>query len=380
MKRRKVLIFIDWYKPGYKAGGPIQSVANMVDNLKNEFDFLIVTRDTDYCENVPYKNVISNEWNKIEEHISVFYFSAENLTRNNIRNLIRKTEFDRVYLNGIYSIYFTLIPMFYLRKKHEKNIVIATRGMLAKSALGVKKTKKQFFIRAVKVLKLFDKVIFHATNEEEKSDIRNELGNKVQVRTAGNLPSVDKSLIKKERSKNNGELKLVNVARIAPEKNLIFALQLLSQVKIDVIFDFYGPVYNQEYWKECKMALDDLPSNIKANYKGSIESDKVQGLLGNYHFMLMPTLGENFGHIILQALSVGCPVIVSDRTPWRDLKSKNIGWDISLDETPKYIEVLEDCFNMGQSEYNRMSLAAFEYAKKYTDNQEIVEQNRHLFL
>ena len=54
MSKKKILIFIDWYLPGYKAGGPIQSVANLVANLKEEFEFSIVTRDTDYCEKLPY--------------------------------------------------------------------------------------------------------------------------------------------------------------------------------------------------------------------------------------------------------------------------------------------------------------------------------------
>jgi glycosyltransferase involved in cell wall biosynthesis len=380
MKRKKILIFIDWYRPGFKAGGPIQSVANLVDNLKEEFDFFIVTRDTDYCETTPYKSVKSNEWNEQDDNVHVYYFSHDNLTRNNIRNLIRKTEFDQVYLNGIYSFYFTLIPLYYLRKKHQKNIIIATRGMLAKSALGVKKRKKQFFIRAVKVLKLFDHVIFHATNEDEKADIRNEFGDKVHVRTAGNLPAVNKHIRWKEKEKLSGQLKLVNIARIAPEKNLIFALQLLKQIRSEVIFDFYGPVYDQQYWNDCKSVLDELPSNIKANYKGSIENEKVQDLFTNYHFMFMPTLGENFGHIILQSLSAGCPVIISDQTPWKFLEQKNIGWDISFESPDAFINVIEQSAKMGQIEYNKMSQNAFEYAEKYVENKEIVEQNRHLFL
>jgi glycosyltransferase involved in cell wall biosynthesis len=289
-------------------------------------------------------------------------------------------DFDNVYLNGIYSLFFTLIPLFYLRKKCEKNIVIATRGMLAKSALGVKKRKKHFFIRAVKVLKLFDKVIFHATNEDEKNDIRNELGDKVLVRTAGNLPGMNKNLKWEERTKTIGSVKLVNIARIAPEKNLIYALRLLKQIKSEVQFDFYGPVYNQEYWSECKHVLDELPSNIKANYKGSIENDKVDLVLRNYHFMLMPTLGENFGHVILQALSAGCPAIISDQTPWKELEVKNIGWDISLENIEEYVEVIEHCSVMNQSDYSKLSRSAFEYAGKYSRNVEIIEQNRHLFL
>jgi glycosyltransferase involved in cell wall biosynthesis len=381
MMKKKALIFIDWYLPGFKAGGPIQSVSNLVDHLKEEFDFSIVTRNTDYCETIPYGNVKSNEWNHFPDGTRIYYFSEDQLTRSNIRNLIRKTEFDCVYLNGIFSLYFTLIPLFYMRKKCEKRVVIAARGMFAESALGVKKTKKKFFMRSARILKLFDNVLFHATNENEKNDIYRALGDEVPVKIAGNLSSknsVEKKLT--EREKIQDEVRLVNIARIAPEKNLLYALEILKQVKFKVDFDFYGPVYSQEYWTQCKLVLDDLPHNVNASYKGSIESSKVKDLLGNYHMMFMPTMGENFGHIILQSLSAGCPVIISDQTPWKNLADKNIGWDLNLHSTEKFAEIIDLCCRMSQADFNKMSDSAFQYAKKYSENEEIVEQNRLLFL
>ena len=380
MSKKKVLIFIDWYLPGYKAGGPIQSVANLVEHLKDEYNFSIITRDTDYCETKSYPNVKSNEWNTLADGTKVYYFSQNALTRFNMNKLIRKTEFDIVYLNGVFSLYFTLIPLYLLRKKRNKKVVIAARGMFAESALGVKKTKKQFFLLGVKILKLFDEVVFHATTENEKNDIRNVLGNKIEIRTASNFPH--KSLIDKriEKNKQEGTVKLVNVARIAPEKNLLYALQILKNVKENVVFDFYGPIYNNEYWEECRAFMSDLPLNVKANYKGSLESEKVLGELSAYHFMFMPTRGENFGHIILQSLSVGCPVIISDQTPWKHLNEKNVGWDIPLDEFNKFSQTIDLCAKMNQTKYSEMSEAAFEFAKKYIENPEILEQNRHLFI
>ena len=227
MQKKRILIFIDWYLPGYKAGGPIQSVANIVAHLREEFDFYIVTSDTDYCETMPYSSIKIDEWNLLPSGENVYYISKNALNRSTIKKLIRKTEADVVYLNSVFSIYFTLYPLYYLRKKKNRKIVIASRGMLAKSALGVKKTKKQIFLLSVKVLKLFDKVVFHASTENERKDIHLALGNTFQVIVAGNLPQkVDIALLPK-RTKNEGEVKLINVARIAPEKNLLFAIRIL---------------------------------------------------------------------------------------------------------------------------------------------------------
>lgn len=380
MAKKKVLIFIDWYLPGYKAGGPIQSVANLVSHLKDEYDFYVITSDTDYCESKAYSNVKSNDWNTLVDGTKVYYFSRDALTRSNLKQLIRKTEFDVVYLNGIFSLYFTLYPLYYLRKKKNKKIVIAARGMFAESALGVKKTKKQFFLLGVKMLRLFDKVVFHATNETEKKDIRKVLGNKIQIKTAGNLPQKNLVIKNIEKNKECGIVRLVNVARIAPEKNLLYALQALKNVREEVLFDFYGPIYNNEYWEECKLAINSLPGNVKATYRGSLEMDKVLNVLNKYHFMFMPTRGENFGHIILQSLSAGCPVIISNQTPWKHLEDENVGWDIALDDVNKFSQIVELCAKMNQTEYDKMSHNAFEFAQKYINNQDILEQNKNLFI
>ena len=95
--------------------------------------------------------------------------------------------------------------------------------------------------------------------------------------------------------------------------------------------------------------------------------------------MIMSTLGENFGHIILQALSTGCPIIISDNTMWRNLYEQNCGWDISLKNREMYVEVIEKVVAMSDLEYEKMSDAALDYAKKFRSNDNLVVQNRILF-
>ena len=75
-QKKKILIFVDWYLPGYKAGGPIRSIANMYSQLKNEYDFLIVTSDMDLHEATPYANIISDRWTKGPDGCEVIYFTG----------------------------------------------------------------------------------------------------------------------------------------------------------------------------------------------------------------------------------------------------------------------------------------------------------------
>lgn len=378
MSKKKILIFIDWYLPGYKAGGPIQSVANLVVHLKDEFEISVITRDTDYSDTTPYATVKSDRWT--EQHgIRVYYLSKTQLNYSSIHKLIAENPSDYIYLNGIYSLYFTLIPLFILRKKKGQHIVIAARGMLSQGSLNVKRTKKNLFLRMVKIARLFSGVTFHATTEQENQDIQSALGTSIQIKTAGNLPSVISNTAYHARTKEPGTVRLVNIARIAPEKNLLQALQILQSVTQPVVFDFYGPVYDQDYWQQCKDVLDTLPKHIRANYKGSLESNKVMETLQQSHFLFMPTTGENFGHIILQSFQASCPVIISDQTPWKNLESKKSGWTIPLAHSSTYSEVIDKTSKMQQAEYDILAHSAFLFGETYIDNPRLIKDNKALF-
>ena len=74
--KKKVLIFIDWFLPGIKAGGPIKSVSAIVNQLSNDFDFYVLTTDTDFGENEAYKGVESNVWIDFKGKAKVCYLSA----------------------------------------------------------------------------------------------------------------------------------------------------------------------------------------------------------------------------------------------------------------------------------------------------------------
>jgi glycosyltransferase involved in cell wall biosynthesis len=377
--KKTILLFIDWYLPGYKAGGPIQSCANLVDHLQEDYCFKIVTRDTDYCETKPYENVKSNQWNTINSNTLVYYFSSDELNKKNIYKLIENTEFDVVYLNGIFSYLFTIIPLLYFRKNKKRKVIIAARGMFASGALAIKRQKKQLFLSFAKLLGLFNKVVFHATNEAEKKDIINAIGNKNEIKIAGNLSkkiALDAFISKPKRA---GFVKLFNIARVAPEKNLKYALEILKEVKVSVQFDYYGPIYDENYHNECKSVIEKLPAHIKVNYKGVIPNNEVNKTLKNYDALFMPTLGENFGHIILESLLASCPVIISDQTPWQNLETEKSGWAIPLQDFNKYVEAITQLADSDENQYNDFAMAAYQKAKTFIENKDLISSNRALF-
>ena len=357
----------------------MRSVSNMIEHLGGDYKFLVVTRDTDYCANKPYKNIKSDSWNRLYDDTQVYYFSQKNLSFGNIKKLINSTEFDSAYVNGIYSPYFSIMPVYILRKLN-KPIVVAARGMLNPQAFSVKPLKKKIFIKAAKVVGLHKQTVFHATNEEEKSFIQNMFSNSKGKIVAPNLPrKVEERAIPFREKQNN--TRFVSVARVAREKGTLTALIALSKLNSseNITYDIYGPVYDKEYWQECQQLIRVMPENIQVNYKGVVESEKVPGILKDYHFFLMPSEGENFGHAILEAFSAGCPVIISDNTPWKNLKKKQIGWDVALDPG-EITAALKEAIAMDEEIYNQWSENSWNFARKVINDPEVLEANHRLFI
>jgi glycosyltransferase involved in cell wall biosynthesis len=328
----------------------------------------------------PYPGVKSNEWNLLADGVKVYYFSSDRLSRKGICSLLENENYDFIYLNGIFSKYFTLIPLWYFRNEKGKKVVVASRGMLAESALAIKKLKKSLFLFFSKQLNLFGNVLFHATNEQEAAAVRKILGANIRIHIAPNLSEKIAYGEWKQKARSEGILKLVSIARIAPEKNIKYALEVLKEVRSDVQYDLFGPIYNNDYWNECRRIIQHLPANIKVNFKGSIDSKDVSDTILKYDFLFLPTQGENFGHVILQSMRVGVPVIISDKTMWRDLEKKKAGWDIPLSDKKRFVSVIEKCSDITQSEYNPLSRGAFDFASAYVNNSDSVEQNKQLFI
>jgi len=377
---KNILVFIDWYWPGYKAGGTVRAFLNMVSYMKDDFVFHIITRDTDYTESSSYASVKSNEWNKITENVRIFYASKENISLGIWKKLIRETHFDMVYVHGIFSFWFSILPLLLIKNKTKKKILVAAHGMLGDHAFQVKPLKKGIFIWLIRLTGLYKDVAFHAANTQEAIDIRKRAGKKVKIHIADELPQRVRPLKVRPRKKEPGRLRLAWVARIAPEKNLKYALEVLSGIEEgEIWYDLYGPVYDERYWEECREIIRTLPPNVHVSWKGSLAGDQVMKVLQDYHALFLPTTGENFGHAILESMMSGCPVIISDRTPWRDLEKNGCGFDIPLEKIEVFQEKIAELAGLDQGAFDSLTHRTLQFIEDYTKSPAALKENYALF-
>lgn len=379
-RRPRVLLFARYYLPGFKAGGPIRTISNIVQVLGSEIEFSIYTGDRDILDSQEFSSVSVGRWNGVGG-ASVFYAPKSSRSIRRLSATILDVRPDMIYLNSFFDPEFTLRPIIAARLVcRDVPILIAPRGELAEGALSLKRWKKSAFRTTALRLGVYNGAHWHASSEFEKLDICHMTGATAdKVHVAPNIFSpVWPSAV--GNSRNWGPLRVVFLSRIARNKNLRFALEVLSACKVSVEFDIWGTVEDPVYWNQCEVIVGKLPRNIRATYCGVADQPLVTQILSQYDLLFLPTEGENFGHVIAESLSVGTPVLISDMTPWRNLQACGVGWDLPLSEG---MEMFVDAIGRALERRNRDGTdwrrQVIVEAEKRLRDPGVIAANRRLF-
>lgn len=375
----RILVISPFYLPGYQSGA-LRTLANLVECLGDEFEFYVITEDHDVNDQTPYTDVEIDAWNNIGK-AKVFYLSAKSRTWKQLKKLYREIQPDAVYLN---SFFFPAVIQYLTMRRfgliEKKPTIITPKGELSAGALKVKAAKKKMFLASAELTGIYKDLIWQASVEDEQNEIRKTLKVKKEVFIVSDLPTkiYAENFKLKMKLKEAGKVRFVFLSRIDPKKNIKTAISMLKNLEAEVVFDIFGPVAFPVYWQECLNLIKELPPRVQVNYQGLVTFEKVLETLSDAHFFLMPTLGENFGHVVIESLSAGTPVILSDKTPWLNLQAKNIGWDLSLEDKEGWQTVLRKCADMDNFEYQKMSAAARNFALGWLAMPETENKNREI--
>jgi glycosyltransferase involved in cell wall biosynthesis len=382
MRKLVVLIFSDYYLPAIKAGGPIRTISNLVKQLSDKFSFKIITRDRDYNDRSSFPGISVNSWQTVDK-ASVLYLSPNLLSMRVLTEIICGTPHNLIYLNSFFSLQFTIKPLLLRRLGKIPNVpvILAPRGELAQQALAIKRLKKYLYLSVALRFNFFKNVLYQASSFYEEQDIYRSLGKNAAVQIAPDISTVANDIVVKSRfcKKRAGNLKVIFLSRISRIKNLYGALKILAGIKGNIKFDIFGPKEDIAYWHECEEVLHSLPKNIDANYLGIVDHDRAYHVFQEYHLFLFPTKSENFGHVILESLANGCPVLTSDQVPWQNLEEKGAGWSFPLDKVDIFRDVLQKCVDMDEKDFIKFQLNAINYANHYYNTSLAVEKQCHLF-
>ena len=369
---KKILIITGRYLPGYKDGGPVRTIKNLTDMLGDDYSFTIACADRDHGDTKQYDGIKSgiDGRNRVGK-ADVVYIENGKYSFSDILKLSKIN--DIVYICGPYNGY--AIKSLILKRigKISCPLVLAPMGSFSKGALAIRSKKKQIFLSVFKILGFFNNIYFSVTSEVEKEEMKSVLNKNKELISDDKIfiaedpqRKTNTTLSNKTYRKNN-KLNVVFLSRISEKKNLYGAAQILSNVKGNVCFDVYGNMEDEEYYTKCLEVISEFPSNVNYKYMGEAASEDVPKILSKYDVFLFPTHGENFGHVISEALSAGVIPVISDTTPWLDFNDKNCGFVISHDDLNMFSECIDKLCDMPIDELKEISRNAIEYYKQKYD-------------
>lgn len=372
-----LLTFIDWYTPAYKAGGPIRSVSNMADLIAKDFDIYIYTG---------IKDIDGTEIKKTENHWHEGLFGEKILYNkvpkfNTLKQFIKKHPDTNFHINGIYSLRFSILPLIYLKLlKLSTKTIISPRGMLGTGALGIKPIKKRVYLLLAKFFGLYHNIKWHATSIEEKENILNHIGKKTPVDLVQNIPSkISNEIYQLEKKK--GYLKMTSISRVVPIKKFEIIIESLifhPISDITVEWTIYGPIEDPEYKAMLSEKATKVPY-LNLTFGGPINPNNISEIIRKNHLFCLPSSNENYGHAIVESFTNACPVLISDKTPWLNLKINKAGMDIPLTNKLDFSNAINFFANLNKEEWNTWQKGAYEFALKMYDKDKLREAYKTLF-
>ena len=292
-----------------------------------------------------------------------------------------------VLFNSFFNLFYTILPLLLIKFGFLKTklVILAPRGEFSKGALELKTFKKIPYILFFKFFFRKFNIIYQASSNLEVSDIESGLlPNKISYvvapdligETGVNTKHRDRRRLNSDIDKSSA-LKLCFISRICRTKNLDFVIKVLKKVSVDVHINIYGPIEDFGYWNLCLKSISELPKHVSAKYCGTLEPYEIYPTFSAHDASVLPTLGENFGHVIVESLLAHTPVIISDRTMWCGNGENGIfSQGLCVDDWVA-------CLNFCGSPEGRLFLASEvdcnKGVEKHVDRDRTVGLNRRLF-
>ena len=294
------------------SAGPSYSVMRLCESLLERNALTLLSSDEDRQDNPTYLKTfpVSLGLKKLGYSPKMYQWLLRSLSAQN---------FDLVHNHSLWMLQ-NIYPSWACARNNIP-IVISPRGTLSKQALNSGTSLKNFYWPLIQRPALKNATLFHATSEEERSDIR-KLGFKQPIAVIPNGIDLPNKIMNVKKLK-----KLLFLGRIHPIKGIDILLEGWSLVEkeypewsLEIVGpDDYGHLPYLEKLKE-KLGLKRVMF-----LKEVAGNDKLLKYQTSSIFIL-PSHSENFGVSVAEALSNAIPCIVSQGAPWEKLNSKKAGW------------------------------------------------------
>ncbi|TAJ52166.1 MAG: glycosyltransferase [Nevskiaceae bacterium] len=166
------------------------------------------------------------------------------------------------------------------------------------------------------------------TSEDEAQDLRPRLSAEVEI---VRIPhGIDLPAPTPEAQRQRQALFL---GRLHPKKQVDLLLRLWAELRPPgwrlLIAGEGEPAYEQQL--RALVAERGLQEQVR--FLGLVSGEAKQRLLAESQLFLQPSLQENFGFAVAEALAAGLPALTCQGMPWSELRDRDCGWWVPADPT-----------------------------------------------
>lgn len=304
-----------------KSGGPSTCTYDMMVALNDiglNVDLLTVSSDDILGRGCSWLKDVENDY-------ATPFFKSRNIQR-----FLVETNYDLYHANALWMgpIHDTCR----IARNKKKPYIISPHGMLYPTALAVHSWKKRFLLKAWYNKDIHNAACLHATCRQEAEYIR-QFGYKGPIAIIPNGVVVADNINLKdefvETKDLHGRKRIGFLGRLHPIKkieNVLYALsEFDSNISNEICFQIIGK-YDERYEQWLKEEVKRLHLEKCVEFVGFVSGKEKFEHLSKLSALMVPSVQENFGMIVPEALICGTPVYASFGTPWNELNECNCGW------------------------------------------------------
>ena len=330
----KILHIVPSYKPAYLYGGPIKSVHDFNSALvKLGVEVTVVTTAVNGKENlnVPLGKEVDLDG------VKVIYFKAGFLRSwfySSEMSVWLKEDmgkFDLVHITSVFLFASTIGA--YYAKKFNKPYIISPRGSLMSEPVNKKSfLKKKIYINLIEKRNLAGAEAIHFTAEKEKDeyvDIGLPLKKGIVIPNGLNYDELDIGSKPEEFREKLGirenQKVILFLSRISWKKGfdtLIPAFAKVLKENKDAVLLIAGGD-DEGYKKEVQKIAEKEGVSGKIIYSGMLRGGEKVSAFRAADVFVLPSYSENFGNVILEAMHLGLPTIITNKIALADDILKN---------------------------------------------------------
>lgn len=302
---------------------------------------------------------------------SFFFYNKQRTLLDALEKNIDVNEVDIIHAHTL----FTSGNLAYdLSKKYGKKYIVAVRNTDVNAFF---KYRKLIASKGIEIMLNAEKVIFISPKYKDfvlNKYVPEEKRACIEVKSVVLPNGVDEFWInnrKNKEIKNVNKIKFIQVGRLMKNKNLDSTLKIIEHLrklgydaKLDIVGD--GPLRKRvEEWNEkyCEF--------IK--YHGQLDKEELMKLYSENDIYIMPSKGETFGLVYIEAISQGLPIVyTSGQGVDGYFKQLEVGVAIDYKDIAKSSELIIDIIK----DYNNISIKCKEECIDFTWGKIGVEYNK----